>query len=371
MGNDLITSHYRPLSLDTLKERFTTTKFPAGIEEKYQGQCGVFDTSEIGKTEAKDLLSQFIGLQGILANHFSASDDNARSQARSRFIQRYVAKQEVTAPAERRHTTLAGNPGVGKSTLAAALGIYYTAIGQTPEQRVVFASASSLIGGFMGHTEARVQSILDIARGGVLVIDEIGDWLTSNYGPTAANTLNSRMEEEIPYRTIVMVTGYEAGIKGFLHMNDGLLRRFPEHLVLPAASEKVLEKILEQKVAGLYCSMTNDAKREALRQLIKARDDLGPRFGNAGTVENLATVMFKQHDQNIDLAIIRKLNNNLPLTEGEKQLYVTIQWEFVPEYDTKSKSFIPVVRTPPNEGLTPLRQPHVVVPLRHTTAEPG
>lgn len=371
MGNDLITSHYRPLSLDTLKARFTTTKFPVGIEEKYQGQCGVFDTGEIGKGEAKALLLQFIGFEKLLTQHFSASDDSAREQARQKYIQRYVAKQEVTTPIERRHITLAGDPGVGKSSLAAALGVYYTATGQAPEPKVVFTSSSSLIGGYLGHTEGRVQSIFDIARGGVLVIDEIGDWLTNHYGSTAANTLNSRMEDEIPHKTIVIVTGYEEGIKAFLRMNDGLSRRFPERMVLPVGDETILERILAQKVASFHCQMDDAAHEEAVRQLLKAKSDMGTRFGNAGTAENLAAAMFKQHDRTTDIEIVRKLNNGMALSEAERQAYTTITRDSVPDYDPKSKNFV-VVKRPPlkTANHAPLRPATVVVPL-HGRAEPS
>ena len=70
------------------------------------------------------------------------------------------------------HMIFTGNPGTGKTTVAAFMGEIYASMGILSHGDVISAERSDLVGSHIGETELKVRSILNRAKGNVLFIDE-------------------------------------------------------------------------------------------------------------------------------------------------------------------------------------------------------
>ena len=70
------------------------------------------------------------------------------------------------------HIQITGPPGVGKTTLAGMLAEIYLVLGFLKNDEIVKAKRSDLIGEYCGQTAVKTQKVIDLAEGGVLLLDE-------------------------------------------------------------------------------------------------------------------------------------------------------------------------------------------------------
>lgn len=141
------------------------------------------------------------------------------------------------------NTVICGNPGCGKSTVATIIAKIYTHLGllKSPnrETKINFARRDNLIAGYLGQTAIKTKKYLTRCLGGVVVIDEVYQFGSSNNGSggessgdsdsfaqECVDTLNQFISEH-KNRLIVIIIGYESEIKErFFSLNKGLQRRF-------------------------------------------------------------------------------------------------------------------------------------------------
>ena len=67
----------------------------------------------------------------------------------------------------------AGNPGVGKTTLARLIARFLYAYGVLPKDSFVEKNGLELKGKYVGHSAPQVQEAVADAMGGCLFIDEV------------------------------------------------------------------------------------------------------------------------------------------------------------------------------------------------------
>lgn len=127
------------------------------------------------------------------------------------------------------HMIFAGNPGTAKTTVARLVAQALFEIGVLPQNKIVEASADTLVKGYVGQTGENVKRILDSALGGVLFIDEAYQLATkdgqSSFNDDVMGPLLRYMED---YRDqlIVIAAGYPKEMQEFVSSNPGLSRRF-------------------------------------------------------------------------------------------------------------------------------------------------
>jgi len=199
------------------------------------------------------------------------------------------------------HTTLYGNPGVGKTELGRILGKVYSSLGFLSSGHVIEAHAEDFIGSVVGQTALKTRSILEKAVGGVLVIDEayaMGNKDGKSYVDDFINTL-------LPFLTehrndfICILMGYKKEIEeNLFNKNKGLRRRFPNSFLINDYNTTELRGILLKKIKEYGWYYDNDAI--SVDALNKCKNEHPKAFEfNGGSMENMFKHIKLSHSKRV------------------------------------------------------------------------
>jgi hypothetical protein len=199
------------------------------------------------------------------------------------------------------HTTLYGNPGVGKTELGRIIGKIYSSLGFLSSGHVIEAHAEDFIGSVVGQTAIKTRAILDKALGGVLVIDEayaLGNKDGKSYVDDFISTL-------LPFLTehrndfICILMGYKKDIQDNLFSkNKGLKRRFPNCYAIRDYNTTELRDILIKKIKdyGWYY----DEEAVSVDLFNKCKDENSKVFeDNGGSMENIFKHIKRAHSKRV------------------------------------------------------------------------
>lgn len=247
------------------------------------GRLFNFNNEQSHDTEisAYDELMGLIGLQAV-------KKEIAKQISYARIMQ-LREESGKTCPARIYNILLSGNPGTGKTMCARLISRIFHEIGLLSKGHLVEVSRSSLVGRYIGETEANTIRALESAQGGALFIDELYTLCdtttedTKDFGMRAIDTLLPRITDLKD--TIIIGAGYTDKIQRFMDANPGLASRFP--LIIGCADYSVNE-LMDIGLQDLK-KMDFDiepAAMECLRQLIKEAV-LMPNFGNARFIKTL------------------------------------------------------------------------------------
>lgn len=165
------------------------------------------------------------------------------------------------------HMVFEGNPGTGKTTVAQIIAKLFYNLDILPSKTIVTADRSTLVGQYIGHTEANTKRAIDEAMGGVLFIDEAYQLSDTGYdrdfGKLAIETLITALEN---YRDkfIVIFAGYTDNMEKFLDSNPGLRSRINTKIVFPDYSEDDIATMVEKRLEKTW-----SFDRKVLRSVVK------------------------------------------------------------------------------------------------------
>lgn len=188
------------------------------------------------------------------------------------------------------HMIFTGNPGTGKTTVAAFMGEIYASMGILSHGDVISVERSDLVGSHIGETELKVRSILNRAKGNVLFIDEAyqlynGD-SEKDFGKIAMDTLLTTLAKD-NIDMIVILAGYTKEMNQLVSMNTGIKSRFPYTFHFEDYSIDELIAIAVDTVRKQNYEFTPEAL-ERLTLLTKAEiAKKDAEFGNARFVKRL------------------------------------------------------------------------------------
>lgn len=189
------------------------------------------------------------------------------------------------------HMVFSGNPGTGKTTVARIVGKYYKELGILSSGHLVETDRSGLVAQFIGHTEEKVNAIVDKALDGVLFIDEayaLSKPTNSNdFGAEAIATLIKRMEDDRD-RLVVILAGYSDEMAVFMKANPGMKSRIGRYIEFPDYSVSELSNLFVDFAKCNDYIMgpgTFQALYEIVKKAVGHKD--GRSFGNGRYVRNL------------------------------------------------------------------------------------
>ncbi|EHK99805.1 putative protein cfxQ like protein [Glarea lozoyensis 74030] len=191
-----------------------------------------------------------------------------------------------------------GPPGTGKTTVGKLYAQVLADLGLLSSSEIMVRNPSDLIGKWIGWSEDATKSVLNAAKGKVLIIDEAHMLYpggkqcnkTDIFRIAVIDTLVSQIQNTPGEDRCVILMGYtEQMLTMFANSNPGLARRFPMEDAFNFYNFSVpqLGAILDQKVHKQDLIMTPTAREIAIHMLTLSRDR--PNFGNGGEVENLLT----------------------------------------------------------------------------------
>lgn len=148
-----------------------------------------------------------------------------------------------------------GGAGVGKTTLAEAIGDVFAKAGMFVGNSLILAGRGELVGQYMGETVSKTQQFLiGNLDNGVIFIDEayaITPWedgKPESYGTEAATALVEFMTRYTGLYCII-TAGYEKEmVRYFLPSNEGLSRRFPTKFLLRTLTSEELMDVFKRQL---------------------------------------------------------------------------------------------------------------------------
>ena len=192
---------------------------------------------------------------------------------------------EASAPTL--HMSFTGNPGTGKTTVAAKMGKILYRLGYVRKGHVVSVTRDDLVGQYVGHTAPKTRDVLKKAMGGVLFIDEAYHiYRVDNerdYGQETVELLLQVMENDRE-DIVVIMAGYKQQMDRFFADVPGLSSRIAHHIDFPDYSPDELMEIARLMAEQQRYRLSGEGEI-ALADYLKLRLDQ-PRFANGRSVRN-------------------------------------------------------------------------------------
>lgn len=199
------------------------------------------------------------------------------------------------------HGVFLGRPGTGKTTVCKIYGSLLHEAGALSKGHVVVADRGTFIGTLWGDEERSVRQVLEIAQGGVLMIDEaylLNSKSENDPGRMVLQLLMQVLADETQRDIAVVICGYKEPMMKLLDSNPGLPSRFPNRYEFQDFSVDELMKITRCRISEYQYHFTHQAwlkYKSILAAAYKARDP--QTWGNARFVTNLLERIFIQHAQ--------------------------------------------------------------------------
>lgn len=189
------------------------------------------------------------------------------------------------------HSVFIGNPGTGKTTVAKMMGRLYKKMGLLSKGHVHEVDRTDLVGEYIGQTAPKVKDAIEMARGGVLFIDEAYSLARStedskDFGREVIEILVKELSNG-PGDLAIIVAGYPKEMKTFLDSNPGLRSRFKLTFEFPDYMPQELSQIAEYATREKEVMLSLEAKTlidELITEAFRSRDRA---FGNARFVHDL------------------------------------------------------------------------------------
>ncbi|MCC6412947.1 MAG: AAA family ATPase, partial [Saprospiraceae bacterium] len=189
------------------------------------------------------------------------------------------------------HSVFIGNPGTGKTTVAKMMGRLYKKMGLLTKGHVHEVDRTDLVGEYIGQTAPKVKDAIEMARGGVLFIDEAYALARSaedskDFGKEVIEILVKELSNG-PGDLAVIVAGYPREMKTFLDSNPGLRSRFKLTFEFNDYLPQELSQIGEYASREKEVTLTPDAKLRIDEYILEAFRRRDRSFGNARFVHDL------------------------------------------------------------------------------------
>lgn len=199
------------------------------------------------------------------------------------------------------HSIFFGRPGTGKTTVCKIFGSLLHEAGALSKGHVLVTDRGTFIGTLWGDEERSVRQVLEMAQGGVLMIDEaylLNSKHENDPGRIAIQMLMEVLADEKQRDIAVVLCGYKEPMMQLLDTNPGLHSRFPNRFEFNDFTVDELMEITRRRIGEYQYRLTRQAWQKYKDMLTAAYQMRDPQsWGNARFVSNQLERIFIQHAQ--------------------------------------------------------------------------
>ncbi|BBZ49262.1 AAA family ATPase [Mycobacterium heidelbergense] len=165
------------------------------------------------------------------------------------------------------HMVLLGAPGTAKKTFARVIAEVLFGLGTITRPEVTEITAHDIVAGDPSRSAARMKTVCDDARGGVLLLDEAHQLAphTDNH-PHGGDVIAALQTHVADYRgeLVVILAGHPTPMQNFLTTHAGLAGRFPHTVAFTSPTPDDIVA-LGRRLAGKENLIVEDTAWELLR----------------------------------------------------------------------------------------------------------
>ena len=197
------------------------------------------------------------------------------------------------------HSLFLGRPGTGKTTICKIYGSLLRQAGALSKGHVVVCDRSTFIGTLWGDEERSTRQVIDMAKGGVLMIDEaylLNSSHPNDPGKMVLPLLMNILADESQRDIAVVLCGYREPMQKLIDLNPGLQSRFPNKFEFPDFTIDELLEITKLRIKEYNYTFTTEAWEKYVRILSSAYQTRDPQtWGNARFIGNQLEHIYIQH----------------------------------------------------------------------------
>ena len=197
------------------------------------------------------------------------------------------------------HSLFLGRPGTGKTTICKIYGSLLRQAGALSKGHVVVCDRGSFIGTLWGDEERSTRQVIDMAKGGVLMIDEaylLNSPNSHDPGKLVIQLLMNILADESQRDIAVVLCGYKEPMQKLIDLNPGLQSRFPNKFEFPDFTIDELLEITKLRIKEYGYTFTTEAWEKYVSILSSAYQTRNPQtWGNARFIGNQLERIYIQH----------------------------------------------------------------------------
>ena len=197
------------------------------------------------------------------------------------------------------HSVFLGRPGTGKTTVCKIFGSLLRQAGALSKGHVVVCDRGTFIGTLWGDEERSMKQVLEMAKGGVLMIDEaylLNGKHENDPGKLVIQLMMNILADETQRDIAIVLCGYKEQMMKMLDTNPGLQSRFPNKFEFIDFTVDELLEITRRRIKDYDYQFTAQAwekYRGILAQAYQVRDP--ETWGNARFISNQLERIYIQH----------------------------------------------------------------------------
>ena len=197
------------------------------------------------------------------------------------------------------HSVFLGRPGTGKTTVCKIFGSLLRQAGALSKGHVVVCDRGTFIGTLWGDEERSMRQVLEMAQGGVLMVDEaylLNGKHENDPGKLVIQLMMNILADETQRDIAIVLCGYKEPMERLLESNPGLQSRFPNKFEFADFTIDELLEITCRRVKEYEYEFTPEAWDKYRSLLTKAYGERDPKtWGNARFVANQLERIYIQH----------------------------------------------------------------------------